>query len=166
MLYFIYILVSLWYFQICLLVFNFSFLFLIFIFAWWGREILIFQSIITVSFIWLYLSHVFPLCPFCVLGTSGKQEVVGLNPARAASEVFSTDTRYTLSIQCYTHVGVGQNYINSFSGTYLYIKILLLTSVMSQMFLILWNTVHSRKENSVFPMGTAGMTDISRIHTH
>ena len=32
-----------------------------------------------------------------------------INPARVACEVFSTDTRKTLSIQCYTHVGVGQN---------------------------------------------------------
>ena len=40
-----------------------------------------------------------------------KQEVVGSNPARVACEVFSTDTRKALIIQCYTHVGVftGQN---------------------------------------------------------
>ena len=31
---------------------------------------------------------------------------MGLNPARVACEVFSTDTRKPLSIQCYTHVGV------------------------------------------------------------
>ena len=31
---------------------------------------------------------------------------MGLNPARVACEVFSTDTRKALCIQCYTHVGV------------------------------------------------------------
>ena len=40
--------------------------------------------------------------------TTSKQEVVGSNPARVACEVFSTDTRKALRIQCYTHVGVGQ----------------------------------------------------------
>ena len=39
---------------------------------------------------------------------TSKQEVVGSNPARVACEVFFTDTRKALSIQCYTHVGVGQ----------------------------------------------------------
>ena len=37
---------------------------------------------------------------------------MGSNPARVACENFSTDTRKSLSIQCYTHVGAGQNYIN------------------------------------------------------
>ena len=40
---------------------------------------------------------------------TSKQEVVGLNPARVACEIFFTDTRRALSMQCYTHVGVGQN---------------------------------------------------------
>ena len=35
--------------------------------------------------------------------------VMGSNPAQVACEVFSTDTLKALSIQCYTHVGVGQN---------------------------------------------------------
>ena len=42
---------------------------------------------------------------------TSKQEIMGSNPARVACEVFSTDTRKALSIQCYTHVGVGQNLI-------------------------------------------------------
>ena len=38
---------------------------------------------------------------------------MGLNPARVACEgFFSTDVQKALSIQCYTHVGVGQNEIN------------------------------------------------------
>ena len=36
-------------------------------------------------------------------------EVVGSNPTRVACEVFFTDTRNAPSIQCYAHVGVGQN---------------------------------------------------------
>ena len=46
---------------------------------------------------------------------TSKQEVVGLNPTRVACEVFSTDTRKALSIQCYTHVGVGHNEISCLS---------------------------------------------------
>ena len=40
---------------------------------------------------------------------TSKQEVVDSNPARVACEGFFTDTRKALSIQCYTHVGGGQN---------------------------------------------------------
>ena len=37
------------------------------------------------------------------------KEVMGSNPARVTCEVFSTVTRKAPSMQCYTHVGVGQD---------------------------------------------------------
>ena len=43
---------------------------------------------------------------FCQEYQYGGQEVVGSSPARVACEVFFTDTRKALNIQCYTHVGV------------------------------------------------------------
>ena len=35
---------------------------------------------------------------------------MGSNPAEVDCEVFSTDSREALSIQCYTHVGVEQKF--------------------------------------------------------
>ena len=37
---------------------------------------------------------------------------MGSNPTRVACEGFFTDTRKARSIQCYTHIGVGQNEIS------------------------------------------------------